>query len=142
MLKEQKAEYRAMDKYVRLEAARPSLSSEHNEVRIMTDGKMRNYIKYATTLLMVRSTRFDSPDSSSRSLSLSQKKQKQTIDIPSHPPHMRADFASSTPTRQASAKRHDTPPASPLGVRLSHDHLAFTHRPRATPSRTSSNLAG
>jgi hypothetical protein len=45
-----------MDKYVRVEAEKPSLPSVQNEVRVMTDGKIRNYIKYATTLLLVRST--------------------------------------------------------------------------------------
>ena len=43
-----------MDKYVRVEAAKPAVAAVPNEVRIMTDGKMRNYIKYATTLLLVR----------------------------------------------------------------------------------------
>ena len=47
-----------MDKYVRVETEKLSLPSVPNEVRIMTDGKMRNYIKYAITLLMVRSRSF------------------------------------------------------------------------------------
>jgi hypothetical protein len=45
-----------MDKYKRVETEKPSVPSVPNEVRVMTDGKMRNYIKYATTLLMVRSS--------------------------------------------------------------------------------------
>ena len=44
-----------MDKYVRVEAEHPPLPVVRNEVRIMTDGKIRNYIKYATALLLVRS---------------------------------------------------------------------------------------
>lgn len=44
-----------MDKYVRVEAEHPPLPLVRNEVRIMTDGKIRNYIKYATALLLVRS---------------------------------------------------------------------------------------
>jgi len=45
-----------MDKYVRVEAPKPEPPAVPvpNEARVMTDGKMRNYIKYATTLLLVR----------------------------------------------------------------------------------------
>ena len=39
---------------MRVEADRPAIAPVPNEVRVMTDGKMRNYIKYATTLLLVR----------------------------------------------------------------------------------------
>ncbi|KAK3277983.1 hypothetical protein CYMTET_14050 [Cymbomonas tetramitiformis] len=40
-----------MDRYIRVEKAKPDVPIDENEVRIMTTGKMRNYISYATNLL-------------------------------------------------------------------------------------------
>ncbi|KAJ7538666.1 hypothetical protein O6H91_11G058600 [Diphasiastrum complanatum] len=40
-----------MDRYQRVEKPRPESSISENEIRITTQGKMRNYITYATTLL-------------------------------------------------------------------------------------------
>ncbi|XP_057836632.1 uncharacterized protein LOC131046857 [Cryptomeria japonica] len=40
-----------MDRYQRVEKPRPETPINENEIRITTQGKMRNYITYATTLL-------------------------------------------------------------------------------------------
>ncbi|KAJ7549885.1 hypothetical protein O6H91_07G073600 [Diphasiastrum complanatum] len=40
-----------MDRYQRVEKPRPETSISENEIRITTQGKMRNYITYATSLL-------------------------------------------------------------------------------------------
>eukprot|EP00244_Chara_vulgaris_P003742 TRINITY_DN169_c0_g1_i2.p1 TRINITY_DN169_c0_g1~~TRINITY_DN169_c0_g1_i2.p1 ORF type:complete len:290 (-),score=45.30 TRINITY_DN169_c0_g1_i2:842-1711(-) len=40
-----------MDRYQRVEKPRPETPISENEIRITTQGKMRNYITYATTLL-------------------------------------------------------------------------------------------
>lgn len=42
-----------MDRYQRVEKPRPETPISENEIRITTQGKMRNYITYATTLLQV-----------------------------------------------------------------------------------------
>jgi len=42
-----------MDRYQRVEKPRPETPINENEIRITTQGKMRNYITYATTLLQV-----------------------------------------------------------------------------------------
>lgn len=44
---------RVMDRYQRVEKPRPETPISENEIRITTQGKMRNYITYATTLLQV-----------------------------------------------------------------------------------------
>ncbi|XP_057505157.1 glycine-rich cell wall structural protein-like isoform X1 [Actinidia eriantha] len=40
-----------MDRYQRVEKPRPEVPINENEIRITTQGRMRNYITYATTLL-------------------------------------------------------------------------------------------
>jgi hypothetical protein len=45
-----------MDRYQRVEKPRPETPISENEIRITTQGKMRNYITYATTLLQVTIT--------------------------------------------------------------------------------------
>eukprot|EP00238_Polyblepharides_amylifera_P004771 CAMPEP_0196586234 /NCGR_PEP_ID=MMETSP1081-20130531/53576_1 /TAXON_ID=36882 /ORGANISM="Pyramimonas amylifera, Strain CCMP720" /LENGTH=145 /DNA_ID=CAMNT_0041908043 /DNA_START=23 /DNA_END=457 /DNA_ORIENTATION=- len=40
-----------MDRYVRMDKPKPVVPIEDNEIRVMTTGKMRNYISYATKLL-------------------------------------------------------------------------------------------
>lgn len=42
-----------MDRYQRVEKPRPETTINENEIRITTQGRMRNYITYATTLLQV-----------------------------------------------------------------------------------------
>ena len=42
-----------MDRYQRVEKPRPEVPINENEIRITTQGRMRNYITYATTLLQV-----------------------------------------------------------------------------------------
>uniref|UniRef100_A0A2P2QVE3 Uncharacterized protein n=1 Tax=Rhizophora mucronata TaxID=61149 RepID=A0A2P2QVE3_RHIMU len=54
-----------MDRYQRVEKPRPETLINENEIRITTQGRMRNYITYATTILQVpqlfpSSTNFDS----------------------------------------------------------------------------------
>jgi hypothetical protein len=43
-----------MDRYQRVEKPRPETQINENEIRITTQGRMRNYITYATTLLQVQ----------------------------------------------------------------------------------------
>jgi hypothetical protein len=43
-----------MDRYQRVEKPRPETPINENEIRITTQGRMRNYITYATTLLQVQ----------------------------------------------------------------------------------------
>lgn len=40
-----------MDRYQRVEKPRAEMPINENEIRITTQGRMRNYITYATTLL-------------------------------------------------------------------------------------------
>jgi hypothetical protein len=42
-----------MDRYQRVEKPRAETPISENEIRVTTQGKMRNYITYATTLLQV-----------------------------------------------------------------------------------------
>lgn len=42
-----------MDRYQRVEKPRPETPINENEIRITAQGRMRNYITYATTLLQV-----------------------------------------------------------------------------------------
>ena len=42
-----------MDRYQRVEKPRPDTPINENEIRITAQGRMRNYITYATTLLQV-----------------------------------------------------------------------------------------
>ncbi|GFS46651.1 alba DNA/RNA-binding protein [Actinidia rufa] len=43
-----------MDRYQRVEKPRPEVPINENEIRVTTQGRMRNYITYATTLLQRR----------------------------------------------------------------------------------------
>ncbi|RVX21037.1 Ribonuclease P protein subunit p25-like protein [Vitis vinifera] len=53
-----------MDRYQRVEKPRTETPINENEIRITTQGRMRNYITYATTLLQViLRVMFYSPDS-------------------------------------------------------------------------------
>lgn len=45
--------YLQMDRYQRVEKPRAEMPINENEIRITTQGRMRNYITYATTLLQV-----------------------------------------------------------------------------------------
>jgi hypothetical protein len=45
-----------MDRYQRVEKPRAETPISENEIRVTTQGKMRNYITYATTLLQVFGT--------------------------------------------------------------------------------------
>jgi hypothetical protein len=47
-----------MDRYTRVEKAREETPIKENEIRIMTQGRMRNYITYAINLLQVTSDFF------------------------------------------------------------------------------------
>lgn len=42
-----------MDRYTRVEKPKAETPINENEIRITTQGRMRNYITYATTLLQV-----------------------------------------------------------------------------------------
>ena len=42
-----------MDRYQRVEKPREEVPIKENEIRITTQGRMRNYITYATTLFQV-----------------------------------------------------------------------------------------
>ncbi|RVW48839.1 hypothetical protein CK203_103551 [Vitis vinifera] len=42
-----------MDRYQRVEKPRPETPINENEIRITAQGRMRNYITYATTLLQI-----------------------------------------------------------------------------------------
>ncbi len=42
-----------MDRYQRVEKPKAETAINENEIRITTQGRMRNYITYATTLLQV-----------------------------------------------------------------------------------------
>ena len=42
-----------MDRYQRVEKPRPETAINENEIRITTQGLIRNYITYASTLLQV-----------------------------------------------------------------------------------------
>ncbi|KAK1261088.1 hypothetical protein QJS04_geneDACA002347 [Acorus gramineus] len=42
-----------MDRYQRVEKPRPESAINENEIRITTQGLIRNYISYATSLLQV-----------------------------------------------------------------------------------------
>ena len=42
-----------MDRYQRVEKPREDTPIKENEIRITTQGRMRNYISYATSLLQV-----------------------------------------------------------------------------------------
>lgn len=42
-----------MDRYQRVERPRPESAINENEIRITTQGLIRNYISYATSLLVV-----------------------------------------------------------------------------------------
>lgn len=42
-----------MDRYTRVEKPKAESPINENEIRITTQGRMRNYITYATTLLQV-----------------------------------------------------------------------------------------
>lgn len=42
-----------MDRYQRVEKPRPETTINENEIRITTQGLIRNYITYASTLLQV-----------------------------------------------------------------------------------------
>jgi hypothetical protein len=42
-----------MDRYTRVEKTRDETPIKENEIRIMTQGRMRNYITYAINLLQV-----------------------------------------------------------------------------------------
>jgi hypothetical protein len=42
-----------MDRYQRVEKPRPEVAINENEIRITTQGLIRNYISYATSLLQV-----------------------------------------------------------------------------------------
>lgn len=44
---------REMDRYQRVEKPKAETPINENEIRITTQGRMRNYITYATTLLQV-----------------------------------------------------------------------------------------
>jgi hypothetical protein len=46
-----------MDRYQRVEKPREEVPIKENEIRITTQGRMRNYITYATTLFQVPSRR-------------------------------------------------------------------------------------
>ena len=43
-----------MDRYQRVEKPKAETPMNENEIRITTQGRMRNYITYATTLLQVQ----------------------------------------------------------------------------------------
>ncbi len=47
------AKLQSMDRYQRVEKPRAETPISENEIRVTTQGKMRNYITYATTLLQV-----------------------------------------------------------------------------------------
>lgn len=47
-----------MDRYQRVEKPKAETPINENEIRITTQGRMRNYITYATTLLQVSSFLF------------------------------------------------------------------------------------
>lgn len=46
-----------MDRYTRVEKPREETPIKENEIRIMTQGRMRNYITYAINLLQVTNFR-------------------------------------------------------------------------------------
>ncbi|KAF4348386.1 hypothetical protein CsatB_006809 [Cannabis sativa] len=46
-----------MDRYQRVEKPRPETTINENEIRITTQGRMRNYITYATTLLQEKGSK-------------------------------------------------------------------------------------
>jgi hypothetical protein len=51
--RERSAKLQSMDRYQRVEKPRAETPISENEIRVTTQGKMRNYITYATTLLQV-----------------------------------------------------------------------------------------